>query len=180
MSSNEASSTIEIVPHDCAWTSIYERKRVALEKALPRDLYVEVHHVGSTSIPSMPAKPIVDILVLVENLERNRSIYIHRLEAIGYDYLDAESKSYRLMFAYRDQGGQRTVHVHVGSKDTSLYTMLRFQELLRTDRQLRSSYVALKKELARRYLHDRKGYQEGKRAFILNALASSSASKDGA
>jgi GrpB-like predicted nucleotidyltransferase (UPF0157 family) len=79
---------LDIVPYDSSWPSEFERERALLEEALPSVLSIE--HVGSTSVPGMPAKPTLDILVVLpvarEALER-----AEQLAAIGYDHQPAAS-----------------------------------------------------------------------------------------
>ena len=129
-----------------------------------------IEHMGSTSVPGLVAKPIIDIIVLVDALETVRPD-IAALEAIGFvhrvDYADAT----KLVFMKRAADGRRTHHLHVHEDAEEVRRHVLFRDLLRSDPQVRAAYAALKLELAARYRDDRMAYSRHKTGFIDEQIA---------
>jgi GrpB-like predicted nucleotidyltransferase (UPF0157 family) len=167
---------IEVVAHDeTAWRNDFAREARALRSVFD-DSVVAIHHVGSTSIPGLPAKPIIDVLVVL----RETAIigrFSGAMEALGYrvrgECLDAEIPGTpgRFYFSKEDQNGTRTHHVHVCAVGHSeIDDKLAFRDYLRAHPSRAAEYGALKQDLARRYRHDNIGYMRGKDAFIRAVL----------
>lgn len=129
-----------------------------------------IEHMGSTSVPGLVAKPIIDIIVLVDALETVRSD-IATLEAIGFlhraDYADPT----KLVFMKYGDDGQRTHHLHVHEDAEEVRRHVLFRDLLRSDTEVRVAYAALKLELAARYRDDRMAYSRHKTGFIDTVVA---------
>ena len=83
---------IELVAYDPVWPALFETEKIHLLSSLPNGLMTRIEHFGSTSIPGMPAKPVVDMLVEVISLEDARQWIAPILEAQGYDYFLASTK----------------------------------------------------------------------------------------
>src|SRR2546423_4459534 len=166
---------IEEVPHDAtAWRAAFESEARALEHVFAEAL-VAIHHVGSTSIPGLPAKPIIDLLVVL----RETSVigrFSSAMEALGYrdrgECLDAEIPGTPGRFYFsKDQGGKRTHHTHVCAVGhVEIADKLAFRDYLRTNPRRAAEYGALKHELARRYRLDNIGYMRGKDPLIRTIL----------
>jgi GrpB-like predicted nucleotidyltransferase (UPF0157 family) len=149
-----------------AWDAAYERERPRIVAALGK-LIAGIEHVGSTAIPNVPAKPILDILVGVEDFDEAR-VCIAPMLAIAYDYRGENGIPRRHYFV---KGDPRTHHVHmveVGS-DTWNAT-LRFRDLLRTHPDVAGEYAREKERLAAAYSDDRETYQREKDRVVERIL----------
>jgi GrpB-like predicted nucleotidyltransferase (UPF0157 family) len=144
---------IEVVPHDeVAWRDAFEREASALGLVF-RDNVVAIHHIGSTSIPGLPAKPVIDILVVLrETATIDR--YSGDMEALGYrvrgECLDAEIPGTPGRFYFsKEAGGTRTHHVHACALGhPEINDKLAFRDYLRAHPRRAAEYAALKHDLA--------------------------------
>jgi GrpB-like predicted nucleotidyltransferase (UPF0157 family) len=162
---------VRLVPYDPGWPARYEGERRALEKAIGGWVVGGIHHVGSTAVPGMEAKPIVDILAGVADLERSRACLepLRRLDYVYAPYLPEE-----MHWLCKPSPGRRTHHLHLVPVDSARFRdELAFRDLLRADPRAASEYVALKRRLADRFADDREAYTEAKGAFIRRALGES-------
>jgi GrpB-like predicted nucleotidyltransferase (UPF0157 family) len=155
---------IQLAPADPEWPIRFEREREALEAAIGEWVEGGVHHVGSTAVPGLEAKPIIDILVGVADLEVARSCF-GPLADLGYlyaPYLPAE-----MHWFCKPDPARRTHHLHLVPVGSRRYRdELAFRDLLRADPQLAADYAALKRSLAERHRDDREAYTDAKGAFI--------------
>lgn len=156
--------------HD-AWAAAYAGERARIVAAVgPHTVAVE--HVGSTSVPQVPAKPILDIMVGVRDFEDARGS-VAAMEALGYTYRGEHGISRRHYFV---KGEPRTHHVHmVEVQSESWRSMLRFRDLLRARPGLAREYAREKERLARRHARDREGYQREKGRVIEKILSQADA-----
>ena len=153
---------VRLAGHDPGWAGLFEAEKARLQAALG-GLVLAVEHVGSTAIPGIPAKPIIDIGAGVENFERAAAC-IPALEGLGYQYRGENGIPRRHYFVL---GEPRRFHLHMletGSKEWSDHLL--FRDFLRRDRQAAAAYGQLKRALAERYPHDREAYQAGKTTLI--------------
>lgn len=159
---------IQISPYDPGWQASFERERDALEEAIGAWISGGVHHVGSTAVPGLDAKPIVDILVGVESLEASRACF-GPLADLGYMY--APYRSEVMHWFCKPHPSRRTHHLHlVPASSPRFAAELAFRDRLRAEPSLAGEYAALKRELAARFPEDREAYTDAKAAFILAAL----------
>lgn len=163
--------TVEIVPYDTRWPEIFEKERRHLLSCLPSELVKRIEHFGSTAIPGITAKPIVDILVEVSSLKETRKIIAPILEAQGYDYFWRPSwgeatPPFYAWFIKRDGNGNRTHHIHMVEKDFEHWERLLFRDYLIEHPEVASQYSELKENLSRRHRNDRVAYTEAKTNFI--------------
>lgn len=129
----------------------------------------EIHHTGSTAVPGMTAKPVIDIIALVADLDEP----IGRLVAQG-GYQFPERYNATLIgrrWLCRPSAAHRTHHLHLVGDRGELERRLRFRDRLRADAEPAGEYAALKRRLAARHRGDREAYTEAKAAFIGRALA---------
>jgi GrpB-like predicted nucleotidyltransferase (UPF0157 family) len=167
--------TIEVVDHELTWAAAFEREATALA-GIFGDSLVAVHHIGSTSVCGLAAKPIVDILVVLsETATIDR--FNPGMEGLGYhirgECLDAEVPGTPGRFYFsKDTAGVRTHHVHAcAATHPQVPDLLAFRDYLRSHPERAAEYGALKRALARRHRHDNIGYMRGKDAFIKGLLA---------
>jgi GrpB-like predicted nucleotidyltransferase (UPF0157 family) len=158
------SESIEIVAYDPQWPARFEAERSALADAIGDFATGGIHHVGSTAVPGLDAKPIIDILVGVESLDAARPAF-DRLARLGYMY--APYLVDEMHWFCKPHPSRRTHHLHLAPVSGQRYRdELDFRDRLRADPDLARRYAQLKRSLARRFEHDREGYTEAKAAFI--------------
>lgn len=159
------SDPIVVEEYDPRWPSRFLawRNRLATELG---PVAVRIEHIGSTAVPGLAAKPVVDILVAVPDVE-DEAAFVPAIERAGVA-LRSREVGHRY---FRPAGHRpRDVQVHVWSSGSEgERSHLLFRDFLRADRETRDAYAALKRSLAQRYRDDRIAYNEGKTAFILDA-----------
>jgi GrpB-like predicted nucleotidyltransferase (UPF0157 family) len=159
------SGTVRVVPYDARWPALYEDEarriaRAVAEAGLPS---LELEHVGSTSVPGLAAKPILDLAAGFSSGAAAPG-YIPVLESLGYVYRGDGGLPGREFFR---RGVVRSHHLHlVQSGSMHWVRYLAFRDALRADPALRDAYARLKQELAARHPRDREAYIEGKTEFV--------------
>jgi GrpB-like predicted nucleotidyltransferase (UPF0157 family) len=162
--------TVELVDHNAAWPTLAAEICQAVFTACG-DLVIDVQHVGSTAVPGLPAKPILDIAAGVGGLGVIPEL-VEKLARIGYIYRGDGGENAGHLFVKESAPDVRTVHLHVVVYgDLPWQDYLRFRELLRHDGQVRRQYTELKKQLGARFAGDRKAYTAGKEDFIRALLS---------
>lgn len=162
------SDTIVIVQYDPTWPTEFARLRDRAQAALG-DVAVAIEHVGSTSVPGLPAKDLIDMVVVVES-DEDVPEAIARLEAIGYRARGNLGVEGREAFAWPE--GEKRHHLYVSPTTSGeLQAQIAFRDRLRSDPAVAADYVALKRELAARYRDDRPAYTDAKTDFIESTLA---------
>jgi len=163
---------VDVVPYDPLWPELFRREEAHLLSILPADLVRRVEHFGSTAVPGLCAKPIVDVLVEVTDLEATRERIVPVLEARGYEYFwrpthGDDGPPFYAWFIKRDaQTGVRTHHIHMVERHfTEHWNRLRFRDYLIEHPAVAEEYAALKRRLTAEK-GDRVAYTEGKTAFI--------------
>jgi GrpB-like predicted nucleotidyltransferase (UPF0157 family) len=159
---------VVIVPYDPLWVSEYERERRRLLAAFG-EVAIGSEHVGSTAIPGLRAKPVVDIMVGVRGLGEARS-RVATIEALGYAYVPAFEQQIPERLFFR-RGEPRTHHLHVVEPMSAFWEkQLLFRDYLRVRHDVAERYGQLKDDLASKHGHDRDGYTRAKTDFILAVL----------
>lgn len=159
------SEAIELHPYDPGWPAAFDRERLVITPLLgPSALAIE--HIGSTSVPGLVAKPVIDIAVLVDNLEAAR-LAIPGLEAAGYSFwADNPDTSKLFLVKGLPPAPSRTHHLHIYENETELGRHLVFRDHLRAHADVRDAYLDLKRQLATRFSNDREAYTSHKSGFI--------------
>lgn len=159
---------IRLSPYDPHWPVLFEQERVALDAAIGRWATGGIHHVGSTAVPELEAKPIIDILVGVEDLATSRACFG---PLAGLDYLYAPYRSAEMHWFCKPHPSRRTHHLHLVPTSSPRYADgLAFRDRLRDDSNLARRYAGLKRDLAARFPDDREAYTDAKTDFIRGAL----------
>jgi len=162
-----AHGTVQLMEWTPRWAELFATEAVRLRAALG-DLAVAVEHYGSTSVPGLVAKPLLDILVGGPEAT-DPAPYIAALASLGYDYSAHAGVPEHLVFG---RGPARTHLVHVVRYGGQAWRKaLAFRDALRADAGLRDAYAALKRELAERHGSDRSRYTAAKGAFIEGTLS---------
>ncbi len=153
-------------PYSSAWAEAFATERGRIGGALG-GLARGIHHVGSTSVPGLAAKPILDIMVAIPGLD-DALLCIAPLRTLGYAFVDHAQNTDRRFFR---KGFPRTHHLHVVEDGgRTLADHVDFRDALRTRPELREKYGRLKADLAQRFTRDRARYTSSKSAFIDQAL----------
>lgn len=159
---------IWLAPHDSAWATAFAREASAIADALP-DLPITLHHIGSTAVPGIVAKPVIDMLGVVPSCEAMDAC-APRLAALGYEALGEFGIPGRRYFRKNAPDGARSHQLHVFASDSpEVPRHLNFRDYLRAFPAAAAAYAALKQELAARCVGDVRCYTEGKTAFIREA-----------
>jgi GrpB-like predicted nucleotidyltransferase (UPF0157 family) len=156
---------VVVVPYDPAWPSEFETESKRILRALG-DNVLYAHHIGSTAIPGIFAKPIVDILLEVHDLVRLDG-QTGAMEDLGYEAMGEFGIPGRRYFRRRDRSGVRTHHVHAFQRGSAeIERLLAFRDYMIAHPAEAQAYGALKRELARVHAEDRQAYMDGKDGFI--------------
>jgi GrpB-like predicted nucleotidyltransferase (UPF0157 family) len=162
---------IRVVPYDPDWVVRFEQERVLLERLLAPWLSGGVHHIGSTSVPGLAAKPILDMMAGVADLAAARPATAV-LEGHGWVHAPHRPEAHWFYRPRPSVGPEHTHHLHLTQPGSALWReRLAFRDALRADPALREEYQALKLHLAQRRGDDGDGYTGDKRAFVARVLA---------
>lgn len=160
-------ASIIIVEYDSGWPELFEREANRIRSVLG-DKALQIEHVGSTSVPGLCAKPIIDILLVVENSADEPS-YAQALEADGYRLQIREPE----WFEHRMFKGPDTdINLHVFSVDASeINSMLRFRDWLRLNQEDRDKYAQVKRMLAKNKWRHVQHYADAKTSIVREIMA---------
>ena len=162
---------VQLHPHDLAWAEAFELERARLQWLLPGS-FIAVEHIGSTGVPGLEAKPIIDLMAGVASLDGIDAL-IDRLCDNGYTTsreFNASLSDRKWLMRWRD--GHRTHHLHIVVLDGAPWQdRLAFRDALRRDPALARRYAALKADLARTFTTDREAYTDAKAAFVREVVS---------
>lgn len=167
---------IAVVPYDPDWPERFEAERADLERLLAPWLIGGVHHIGSTAIPGLSAKPIIDMIAGVRDLSEARAA-IPVLQGgaertSGYRHAPHRSDALWFHKPRSENLSERMYHLHLTRPDSALWReRLTFRDALRADTGLRDEYQDLKLRLAGAHGEDIKAYTADKRSFVMRVLA---------
>lgn len=161
---------IHVVPYDPSWVARFESEKTLLETLLAPWRRGPVEHVGSTAVPDLCAKPVIDVMVGVTSLAESEPAK-DALRRAGYQY--AEYKTDVMHWFCKPSFAMRTHHLHLIPYQSPLwYDRLRFRDALRANAVFAAEYAALKLQLAHEFEFDREAYTDAKWPFIARILAS--------
>jgi GrpB-like predicted nucleotidyltransferase (UPF0157 family) len=168
---NRETEQVVIVEYDQSWPRLYEERRTLLREVFGEDAQVE--HIGSTAVPGLGAKPIIDIMIGLSELSQAEE-RIGQLAWLGYEYVpESEADVPERRYFRQYSNGRRAVHLHCVLRGSVDWTRaLAFRDVLRTDRDAANDYLLLKKSLAAEYRSDRYRYSEAKGSFVEAVLRS--------
>ena len=156
---------ITVVPYDPRWPEAFAAEAGAVATALGGNL-LEIHHIGSTAIAGIHAKPVIDLLAVVSDLallDRDAP----RMAALRYEVMGEFGITGRRYFRRNNAAGQRTHQVHAfqsGSPNVARH--LAFRDFMRAHPALAAHYGELKQRLAEAFPNDVEAYMDGKDGFI--------------
>lgn len=169
---------ITVTAYNPEWPSEYEKEKEKIT-AILKDNCVAIYHIGSTSVPGLAAKPVIDIMAVVRSLGKVDAVSEDFL-TIGYEYLGEFGISGRRYL--RKGGDERTHQIHIFHVDdwNNIGRHLAFRDYMRTHSKERDEYARLKKELAQSFPYDIDGYCDGKEEFVQNIEKQALSQFDGA
>jgi GrpB-like predicted nucleotidyltransferase (UPF0157 family) len=163
---------VEVVDYDPG-PAAFDRERQHLLSCLPSDLVVRIEHFGSTAVPGLAAKPVIDVLVEVTDLATVREHVVSLLESQGYEYFwrptfGDDGEPFYAWFIKRDPAsGKRTHHIHMVERTfASHWDRLLFRDYLIAHPDVAAQYGLLKREIATAPSTDRVRYTAAKGDFI--------------
>ncbi|MGN7385792.1 GrpB family protein [Sporosarcina sp. SAFN-015] len=150
---------VEVIPFSEIWSVDFEKETAVLQKIFDAEV-IEFHHIGSTSIHGLSAKPIIDIMPVVKDITQIDQ-YDGKMAAIGYE---AKGENGIVGRRYFQKGGdERTHHVHFYEKGSSeIHRHLAFRDFLREHPEKAKAYGDLKEKLAQQFPYDIESYIKGK------------------
>ncbi len=163
---------VAIVPYDARWPKLFEEEKQHLLSCLPKDIIRRIEHFGSTAVPGLSAKPIVDMLIEAVSLEETQKKVAPILEAQGYDYFwrptwGDDTPPFYAFFIKRDQEGRRTHHIHIVERHFEHWDRLLFRDYLIEHPEIAQEYENLKLRLSASLCHDRVLYTKAKTDFVV-------------
>lgn len=162
---------IAIVAYNIDWPRFFEEEKSNLERILPKEIIRRIEHFGSTAIPGISSKPIIDMLVEVSSLDETKKKIVPILEKKGYEYYwrptIGNKPPYYAWFIKRDTRGNRTHHIHMVERNSKLWDRLYFRDYLRKFPDKAKEYSFLKVKLSKKYPNDRIAYTKSKTKFIV-------------
>ena len=159
---------VKLSPYRTAWARLFGEEKKRLQEVIGEGI-LDIQHIGSTAVPNLKAKPILDIGVAVENFEEAFAL-VSPLEKLGYTYR-GENGIPRRHYFVKGPPDKRTHHIHMFEEVNEEWAKhLLFRDYLRTHPETAAAYGTLKEDLAKRYPRDREAYTDGKHEFIQEVL----------
>ena len=158
---------MRVVPYDPSWIDLYMTEAALLTPTLGEN-FMEIHHIGSTAIPNMASKPVIDIMIVVKDI----NLVDSKNDAMAsLDYVARGECGIPMRRFFRKGGNERTHHVHVYQEGSPhIADHLKFRDHMRGNPQSAQEYMALKESLSKKYLYEREHYTNGKNDFIQRIL----------
>ena len=150
------------------WKMLFEKEQENLYSCI-MEYAMDIQHVGSTSIRGMCAKPIIDIVVVIKDLNDGFKL-IDKIESLGYHFKGSLGKSNRFFFWKGDED-KNTHNLHIVEYgDKNWENLILFRDFMNNNSDYKDKYISLKTELANTYKMDRTAYTEKKTEFILESI----------
>jgi GrpB-like predicted nucleotidyltransferase (UPF0157 family) len=154
---------VEVVSYNPNWKKMYKEESEKIKNIL-NDIIIDIHHIGSTAIPGIKAKPVIDILVEVKDIE-GVDQYNYKMKELGYEAMGEYGIPKRRFF--RKGANKRTHHIHIfQSGNEEIERHINFKEYLIAHPDKAREYSKLKEELANKYTYDVENYTNHKSDFI--------------
>ncbi|MGL5834062.1 MAG: GrpB family protein [Waterburya sp.] len=162
---------IIIVKYNPVWQVLFQEENKRIHKVLDTTFITRIEHFGSTSVPGLAAKPIIDLLIGVRSLSTAKQIAVSPLESLGYAYWLDNPDPQRMFFVKGlPPNSPRTHHIHMVEPDSILWERLLFRDYLRQHPDEAQNYAQLKRQLARRFRNNREAYTQSKTEYIESVM----------
>jgi GrpB-like predicted nucleotidyltransferase (UPF0157 family) len=164
MSNTRDEDPIHIVPYDDSWPEQFQTERGLLVQAIGEYVVGTIEHIGSTAVPGLAAKPVIDIMVGVEGLEESWPS-VALLERLEYRYFPYRPEM--MHWFCKPSPEFRTHHLHLVPFGSRLWAeRIAFRDYLRSHSQVAEDYADLKRQFAEQYRFDREAYTDAKEPFV--------------
>lgn len=163
--------TMDVVPYDPNWKAMFEAEKKILNSILSDEI-IKIEHFGSTSVEGLSAKPIIDIMPLVKNIQRIDQ-YNEKMKAAGYDVRGENGIPGRRYFVKfkDDNSGNHTHHVHIYQIDNPIAKdFIMFRDYIRIDETSRTQYNNLKIELSKQFYTEPLMYTNAKHELVMKIM----------
>jgi len=165
-----ADQLVHLAEYDRAWADLFAEQQARAAAILTPWLAAPIEHVGSTSVPGLPAKPVIDMLAPVRSLTSAQDAVAPLTEDGWLFWPDDPCRHYRL-WLLRPRAEARTHHLHlIEHDDPHARALVAFRDALRAEPCLRADYADLKKRIGRQHRQDRNAYTNAKSEFVAHAL----------
>lgn len=165
-----ADQSIELADYDPVWSDRFAEQQERLADLLKLWLAGEIEHIGSTAVPGLRSKPVVDLLAPVQSLAAARAA-IPVLQADGWLFWPGDPNYHYRLWFLRPDPAARTHHLQIIQHDhPDVIALTSFRDALRNDPDLRDAYARLKDDLARQHQADRNAYSNAKADFVVSVL----------
>jgi GrpB-like predicted nucleotidyltransferase (UPF0157 family) len=155
---------VYLVEYDPSWPQQYQRMADWLRGRLGSDIVLGMEHFGSTAIPRMPAKPIIDILVRIPSFEKGKRRALPILNDPTWEYW--WYSGHMVFFKRKEAMGERTCHIHMAPEGHEVWKGIAFRDYLRSHPEEAARYAELKRGLAEKHRGDRERYTKEKVSFV--------------
>ncbi len=164
------SSHEQVVPYNPEWSDLYEAEAVKLREVFGNEL-LGIEHIGSTSVPGLAAKPIIDLMVLIDNHE-NAEKFIPKLQELGYPFDPTSPTAQSTERHLFRKGNPTQYHLSIAYADRGSFwkRQLAFRDYLREHPEERDRYAALKQELIKKDPTGKGSYIQGKTDLVNEML----------
>lgn len=160
---------VQIVPYDSEWKNLFEIEKGTILRIFGNSIK-GIEHVGSTAVEGLAAKPIIDIVIGINNYNENITGIVNRFVKNGYKD-KGDQKDDGGYFIVKEENDIRTFHIHIVEYDAALWKIyLSFRDKLRKDPKILKEYAELKANLAKQYSRERLKYTKSKDRFIKSIL----------
>lgn len=168
--SNRAEDLIALEPYNPDWAEQFANERQAIRECIDASVPLAIEHFGSTAVPGLPAKPIIDILLGASS--QHWPVLIEALKGLAYVHWQDNPNPDRefLVKGMPPFGVRRTHHIHICEIESPLWQRLLFRDYLRQHTADRIAYADLKERLAAEYPDDREAYTRGKDALVAEIM----------
>lgn len=155
---------IKVVPYDASWVNAYRKEKSKLEQIFSKEI-VDIYHIGSTSVPNIYAKPIIDILIVVKHIE-NVDLYNSQMMKLDYIAKGENGLSNRRFFI--KGGNHRTHHIHIFPEyeQAEIIRHVAVRDYLLNHPRVVKAYGEFKQQLAVKFPFDSEGYWQGKYNYM--------------
>jgi len=176
---SEMNPPVRIVNYDHQWIVLFTNEKRLIQDVIGH-IIVKIEHIGSTAVPKLGAKPIIDIIIAVNNLSDAKKC-IGPLKSIGYEYVPEHENSMpeRRYFHKGKPPKEQHYHLHMVELASDFWKRhLLFRDYLRTHPEVAQEYFELKMRLATKYSSDREEYTEAKTSFIESVVSKAKAERE--
>ena len=158
---------VVIVEYNPNWVFLFEQEAASIQRVLDGSLIARMEHFGSTAVPGLAEKPIIDLLIGVRSLAEAKRVAVSQLNRLGYAYWVDNPEPQRMFFVKGlPPNSPRTHHIHMVEPNSLLGERLLFRDYLREHLDEAARYVQLKYNLAQHFSSDREAYTIRKAEYI--------------